>query len=77
MGVGGGGGRDHRYLTYYFSLFCYFGQKVDKLVPTEDHAWVVIVFPLEMILLYVNMTSGGRVDCLAWTHLNTGEAVFH
>lgn len=43
-----------------FGLFCYFGQKWawGELVSIEDHAWVVIEFPLEMIVVNVNTTGG-------------------
>lgn len=60
-----GYGREHS-----FNLFCNFGQKVGmgKLVSMEDHAWVVIVFPLEMTVVSVN-TAGN--DCLLWTCLRT------
>lgn len=39
-----------------------------KLVSMEDHAWVVIVFPLEMTVVSVNIAGD---DCLLWTDLRT------
>lgn len=39
-----------------------------KLVSMEDHAWVVIIFPLEMTVISVNIAGD---DCLLWTYLRT------
>lgn len=48
----GAGGREHS--------FSVFGQRWTwgKLVSIEDHAWVVILFPLEMIVVNMNTTGG-------------------
>lgn len=42
----------------------------------EDHAWVVITVPLEMVLVNLNTTGD---DCLLWTHLkpkSRGSLIF-
>lgn len=52
----GAGGREHS--------FSVFGQRWTwgKLVSIEDHAWVVILFPLEMTVVNIN-TTGGWLIC--------------
>lgn len=44
---------------------------------TEAHAWVVIVFPLEMIVVNLNTTRRRLFALDISKNLNRGEAVSH